>query len=41
MTTQEILHANLTDEQYETVIDDSKHILCLDCAGSGKSSNLE
>ncbi len=40
MKLQEILHANLTDEQYQTVIDDSKHILCLACAGSGKSRTL-
>ena len=40
MTTLEVLHSNLTDEQYETVIDDSKHILCLACAGSGKSRTL-
>lgn len=40
MTTQEILHANLTDEQYKAVVDDSRHILCLACAGSGKSRTL-
>jgi Superfamily I DNA and RNA helicases len=40
MTTQEILRANLTDEQYEAVVDDSRHILCLACAGSGKSRTL-
>lgn len=40
MTTQEILRTNLTNEQYETVIDDSQHILCLACAGSGKSRTL-
>ncbi len=27
MTIEEILHANLTDEQYQTVVDESKHIL--------------
>lgn len=40
MTTEEILHTNLTDEQYAAVIDDSKNILCLACAGSGKSRTL-
>jgi DNA helicase-2/ATP-dependent DNA helicase PcrA len=40
MTTEEILHANLTKEQYEAVVDDSRHILCLACAGSGKSRTL-
>ena len=29
MTTEEILHSNLTDEQYAAVIDDSRNILCL------------
>lgn len=37
---QRVLHNNLTNEQYETVIDDSRHILCLACAGSGKSRTL-
>ena len=37
MNIEEILHANLTDEQYSAVIDDSRNILCLACAGSGKS----
>lgn len=40
MSTEEILHANLTDEQYDAVVDESKHILCLACAGSGKSRTL-
>lgn len=40
MTTEEILHSNLTDEQYAAVIDDSRNILCLACAGSGKSRTL-
>ena len=40
MTTEEILRSNLTDDQYDTVIDESKHILCLACAGSGKSRTL-
>lgn len=40
MTTKEILHLNLTDDQYNTVIDNAKHILCLACAGSGKSRTL-
>lgn len=40
MTTEEILRTNLTDEQYNAVVDESKHILCLACAGSGKSRTL-
>lgn len=40
MRTEEILRANLTDEQYDAVVDESKHILCLACAGSGKSRTL-
>lgn len=40
MTTEEILRLNLTDDQYNTVIDESRHILCLACAGSGKSRTL-
>lgn len=40
MTTEEILRSNLTDDQYDTVMDESKHILCLACAGSGKSRTL-
>lgn len=32
MNIEEILHANLTDEQYSAVIDDSRNILCLACA---------
>jgi len=40
MTTEEILRANLTSEQYGAVVDESRHILCLACAGSGKSRTL-
>lgn len=40
MSTEEILHANLTEVQYEAVIDDAQYILCLACAGSGKSRTL-
>lgn len=40
MTMEEILHSNLTDEQYAAVVDESKNILCLACAGSGKSRTL-
>ena len=36
MTTEEILRNNLTSDQYDAVVDDSKNILCLACAGSGK-----
>ena len=40
MSVEEILQLNLTQEQYSAVIDDSKNILCLACAGSGKSRTL-
>lgn len=40
MTTEEILRLNLTDEQYDAVVDKSRNILCLACAGSGKSRTL-
>lgn len=40
MTNEEILRSNLTGEQYDAVIDESKSILCLACAGSGKSRTL-
>ena len=40
MTTEEILRTNLTDEQYAAVTDNSRNILCLACAGSGKSRTL-
>ncbi|MFT4105556.1 MAG: ATP-dependent DNA helicase [Lacrimispora sp.] len=40
MNTEQILRTNLTDDQYDAVIDESKHILCLACAGSGKSRTL-
>lgn len=31
MTNEEILRSNLTGEQYDAVIDESKSILCLAC----------
>lgn len=43
MTVEErniILHNNLTDSQYNAVTDEAKNILCLACAGSGKSRTL-
>ena len=40
MTTDEILRNNLTEDQYNAVIDSERHILCLACAGSGKSRTL-
>ena len=40
MSVSEILAENLTTEQYDAVIDSSKNILCLACAGSGKSRTL-
>ena len=35
-----ILQSNLTTEQYSAVVDNNKNILCLACAGSGKSRTL-
>lgn len=35
-----ILKDNLTQDQFDAVVDDSKNILCLACAGSGKSRTL-
>jgi DNA helicase-2/ATP-dependent DNA helicase PcrA len=35
-----VLRTNLTEEQYNAVVDRSEHILCLACAGSGKSRTL-
>ena len=40
MTAEEILCQNLTKDQYKAVVDDTKNILCLACAGSGKSRTL-
>lgn len=40
MTIEEILQLNLTEDQYRAVVDEAKHILCLACAGSGKSRTL-
>lgn len=40
MDINEILKSNLTSDQYEAVIDMTKNILCLACAGSGKSRTL-
>lgn len=40
MNITEILKSNLTEEQYYAVIDENKNILCLACAGSGKSRTL-
>ena len=40
MSVEQVLRSNLTDDQYNAVIDRSKNILCLACAGSGKSRTL-
>ena len=40
MDVEKILNENLTPDQHNAVIDDSKNILCLACAGSGKSRTL-
>ena len=40
MSIEQVLRSNLTDDQYNAVIDRNKNILCLACAGSGKSRTL-
>jgi len=40
MVAEEILRSNLTENQYNAVVDNKRHILCLACAGSGKSRTL-
>lgn len=40
MDVEKILNENLTSDQHNAVVDDSKNILCLACAGSGKSRTL-
>lgn len=37
---QNLLKSSLTIDQYNAVVDESKNILCLACAGSGKSRTL-
>ena len=40
MNIEQVLKPNLTEDQYNAVIDESRNILCLACAGSGKSRTL-
>lgn len=40
MDINDVLYSNLTPEQHKAVLDNSKNILCLACAGSGKSRTL-
>ncbi|HZV70697.1 MAG TPA: ATP-dependent DNA helicase [Saprospiraceae bacterium] len=40
MKIYEILQNDLTSEQYEAAIDSANEVLCLACAGSGKSTTL-
>lgn len=40
MNVDSILLSNLTPDQYDTVIDTNRNVLCLACAGSGKSRTL-
>lgn len=40
MTTAQVLGQNLTEDQRLAVLDDHRDILCLACAGSGKSRTL-
>lgn len=40
MTTAQVLGQNLTEDQRLAVLDDHRDILCLTCAGSGKSRTL-
>lgn len=37
---QDILRKNLTDQQYAAAVDSAAEVLCLACAGSGKSRTL-
>ncbi|MCF4113724.1 MULTISPECIES: ATP-dependent helicase [Dethiosulfovibrio] len=40
MDIEQILKDNLTQEQYKAAMDNAKEVLCLACAGSGKSRTL-
>ena len=40
MNVNEILKSNLTQDQYDAVLDSNRNVLCLACAGSGKSRTL-
>ena len=40
MNIERVLKSNLTEDQYNAVIDERRNILCLACAGSGKSRTL-
>ena len=40
MNIEQVLKSNLTEDQYNAVIDENRNILCLACAGSGKSRTL-
>ncbi len=40
MNVNKILTANLTQDQYNAVVDENRNVLCLACAGSGKSRTL-
>lgn len=40
MNVENILLSNLTPDQYDAVIDTNRNVLCLACAGSGKSRTL-
>src|SRR5687767_3514414 len=40
MAIDDVLRADLTDHQRAAAVDDSAEILCLACAGSGKSRTL-
>ncbi len=40
MNVNDILLSNLTQDQYNAVVDASRNVLCLACAGSGKSRTL-
>lgn len=40
MRIEEVLRRNLTEDQYNAAIDSSNEVLCLACAGSGKSTTL-
>ena len=40
MNIDQVLQSELTQEQYDAAVDPAKEVLCLACAGSGKSRTL-
>ena len=40
MSIDEVLRSKLTPQQYDAAVDPAREVLCLACAGSGKSRTL-